>query len=480
LIRTNIYGRSAIEFLFWIGFFLPTLPIAMAWALLLDPRSGWINQIIAAVFAPAEPIFNIYSYLGITWVHLTATTVPVMIILLGPAFRMLDSTMEESARMCGASRLACLRRIVMPLMYPALIMAGIASFIRSLEAFEVELLLGTPANIRVYSTKIQELATWEPPRYAPSMALSVPFIVLLFGLSVLYQRFLKGRSFVTITGKSTASPLLDLGRWRLPLTIACVAFATISIVVPAVTLVLGSFMQIFGMARADGTLAFTTAHWRVVFNDTVFATSVWNTLKLGLGTAVLGILIYSALAYVLLRSRAPGRNILDILVWLPWAFPGILISLSLLWMYLGTPLLAPLYGSMLGLVFAMLFKEMPIGVNMMKTGLLQISAELEDAARMSGAGWWQIYWRLVLPLLMPAAVTVGTIAFIACVKDISTMILLSTPDTRPLSLLVLDYTTNGSFERGAVVGVISAALAVGAALIGRRIGSKLNSGLGRA
>jgi iron(III) transport system permease protein len=403
-----------------------------------------------------------------------------MVLLLGPAFRALDPSMEESARMCGASRPAILRRIVMPLMYPALMMAGIASFIRSLEAFEVELLLGMPAGIRVYSTKIQELATWEPPRYAPSMALSVPFIILLFALAILYQRFLRDKSFTTISGKTTMSQPLDLGVWRWPLSILCLSIASISIILPALTLIIGSFMEVFGMVRADGSVHFTLNHWRVVFNDSVFVSSLINTLKLASGTAIIAVLFYSTLAYTLVRTQTLGRDFLGLVVWLPWAFPGILISLSLLWMYLGTPLLVPLYGSMIGLMFAMLFKEMPIGVNMMKNGLLQISVELEDAARMCGASWPQIYFRLILPLLAPAAVTVFTISFIVCVKDISTMILLSTADTRPLSLLVLDYTSNGSFERGTVVGVISAALAIGAALIGRTISDRLSAGLGRS
>jgi iron(III) transport system permease protein len=480
LIRTNIYGRKWIEFLFWISFFLPTLPIAVAWTILLDPRSGWVNKLAAYAFNRIEPLFNVFSFGGITWVHITATTVPVMVLLLGPAFRALDPSMEESARMCGASRPAILRRIVMPLMYPALMMAAIASFIRSLEAFEVELLLGMPGGIRVYSTKIQELATWEPPRYAPSMALSVPFILMLFALAYLYQRFLRDKTFTTISGKSTMSQPLDLGSWRWPLSLLCMLIATISVILPALTLVVGSFMEVFGMVRADGSIHFTLNHWKIVFNDSVFVISLINTLKLASGTAIIAVLFYSILAYTLVRTKILGRDFLSLVVWMPWAFPGILISLSLLWMYLGTPLLVPLYGSMLGLMFAMLFKEMPIGVNLMKTGLLQISVELEDAARMCGASWVQIYFRLVLPLLAPAAVTVFTICFIVCVKDISTMILLSTADTRPLSLLVLDYTSNGSFERGTVVGVISAGLAIAAALIGRAISDRLSSGLGRS
>lgn len=472
LIRTNLRWRRNIEFLFWIAFFLPTLPMAMAWALLLDPRSGWVNLAAMKLFGLSEGPFNIYSYLGITWVHMTATTVPVMVILLGPAFRALDPAMEESARMSGATRLESLRLIVLPLVTPSLIVAAVAGLIRSLEAFEVELYLGVPAGIRVYSTKIQELAVWEPPRYAPSMAMSVPFVAFLFLLAILYQRFLSTRSFTTVSGKASASPPVDLGAWRWPATILCAAMAALAVLVPTATLLFGSFMEVFGVTHADGRFLFTPSHWQAVLRDSLFASSVVNTIEIGLGTSVLAVLIYSTIAYVILRSSLAGRKFLGVVIWLPWAFPGILLSLSLLWLFLGTPMLNLLYGSLASLILAMLFKEMPVGVNLMRSGLLQISVELEEAGKMSGAGWWQTYRMVLLPLLAPTAITVATLAFISCVKDISTMILLSTPDTRPLSLLVLDYSSNGSIENGAVVGVISAALAVGVALIGRRVGLK--------
>jgi iron(III) transport system permease protein len=389
LIRTNLRWRRNIEFLFWIAFFLPTLPMAMAWALLLDPRSGWVNLAAMRLFGLSEGPFNIYSYLGITWVHMTATTVPVMVILLGPAFRALDPAMEESARMSGATRLESLRLIVLPLVTPSLIVAAVAGLIRSLEAFEVELYLGVPAGIRVYSTKIQELAVWEPPRYAPSMAMSVPFVAFLFLLAILYQRFLSTRSFTTVSGKATASPPVDLGAWRWPATILCAAMAALAVLVPTATLLFGSFMEVFGVTHADGRFLFTLSHWQAVLRDSLFASSVVNTIEIGLGTSVLAVLIYSTIAYIILRSSLAGRKFLGVVIWLPWAFPGILLSLSLLWLFLGTPMLNLLYGSLASLILAMLFKEMPVGVNLMRSGLLQISVELEEAGKMSGAGWWQ-------------------------------------------------------------------------------------------
>jgi iron(III) transport system permease protein len=472
LIRTNVIGRKTIEFMFWIAFFLPTLPMAMAWVLLFEPGGGWVNLFLVRTFGLDQAPFKIYSYFGITWVHITASTVPVMIILLGPAFRGLNPSLEESARMSGASNAICFRRIVLPLVAPAVITAAIASMIRSLEAFEIELYLGVPAGIRVYSTKIHEYAIYDPPRYAPSMALSVPFVALLFLLALLYQRYLKKRqgSFATVTGKSSHVEPIELGRWRLPTSIFCMLCAGIVVVVPTVVLLLGSFMDLFGVTYPGGGFGLTFEHWEAVFEDNLFLDSVIHTVELGLGAAAIGVLVFSMIAYLIIRSNAAGRDILDIVVWLPWAIPGILLSLALLWMYLGTPVLVGLYGTIMGLILAMVFKEMPIGINLMKAGILQIGPELEEAARMAGANWWQIYWRLYFPLLAPTGMAVAMLVFISSVKDISTMVLLSTPETRPLSILLLDYMTNGLIESGAVVGVISTVLTVGVAFVGRAIG----------
>lgn len=472
LIRTNVRARRSIEFLLWTAFFMPTLPMAMAWALLLDPKSGWINRLLQPLLGLQYGPFNIYSYSGITWVHLVTTTVPAIVILLGPAFRGLNPVLEESARMSGASTVATFRRVVLPLLAPALTMAGIIALIRSLEGFEVELFLGVPAGIRVFSTKIQELVVFEPPRYAPAMALSVPFVILLIVLALWYQRVIRGRSYATLTGKMSAAPALDLGRGRWPATIFCGLFATVAVLLPTSALVLGSFMQIFGVASASGGFGFTLSHWSTVLHDPVFVSSFTSTLGLGISTAAAAVLCYSLIAYIILRTRARGRNLLDVAAWLPWSIPGILLSLSLLWIYLGFPILNVLYGSIAGLVVAMLITEMPGGVNLMKTGIGRIGLELEEAAQMSGAGWWELYRRVLLPLLSPTAVTVALFVFVGCVKNISTMILLATPTTRPLSLLVLDYATNGSIENGAVVGVISAAMAMTVAIVGRKLSAR--------
>jgi iron(III) transport system permease protein len=190
LIRVQVPGHAFIERALWFGFFLPVLPMTMGWILLLDSNYGLLNGLLQRLPFIDGPVFSIYSATGIIWVHLSLSTVPVMVILLAPALRQMDAAIEEAADMCGSHILTTLRRITVPLIAPAVLTAFIFAFIRSLEVFEVEQLLGTPVGIQVYATRIYDLVTWDPPLYPQAMALSALFLAILFGIALAYQHFL--------------------------------------------------------------------------------------------------------------------------------------------------------------------------------------------------------------------------------------------------------------------------------------------------
>src|SRR5215475_1784783 len=160
--RTDLPMKGLLEFFFWLSFFLPALPETMGWILLLDPKYGLLNQGLHAL-GVGHSLFNIYSFWGIVWAHMGGT-VAVKVMLLTPAFRNLDAALEESSRISGASGRHTFFHIIVPVMMPAILVTTILGLIRSLEAFEIELLLGTPIGLQVYSTKIHELVTWEPPQ----------------------------------------------------------------------------------------------------------------------------------------------------------------------------------------------------------------------------------------------------------------------------------------------------------------------------
>ncbi len=449
--RTDTPLKGFIEVTLWLGFFLPLLPMTMGWILLLDPYNGLVNRLLMRVFAFARPPFDIYSYWGIIWCHLAFST-SVRFLLMTPAFTAMDAALEDAARASGSNNLGVLMRITLPILAPAILASTALGFIRSLESLEIEMVLGIPARIYVVPTKIWDYIHWEPPLYDRATALCSIFLFFVFFLIWMHRIFLRGREFTTISGRSYMVRTFSLGRWRGATCAFSLLFILVMIVLPLATLITGTFMEFFG--NFDTEKVWTARHWTSVFSDPVFLRSLKNTLVLGFGAAMAGTLLYSVISYVIVRTRLRGRGVVDILSWLPWALPGVLISLALLWAVLGSgDYVKLIYGTVSLLVVAIIIKEMPLGTQIIKASVLQISTELEEASSAAGASWPVGFRRILLPLLKPTLIAVGIIVFISAARDIPTVIFLSTNQSRTLSLLMLDYIADANQEKAAVLGV---------------------------
>ncbi|MBI4522276.1 MAG: iron ABC transporter permease [Deltaproteobacteria bacterium] len=466
--RTDTPLKGFIEVLLWLGFFLPLLPMTMGWILLLDPHYGLLNRFFMKIFALSAPPFNVYSYWGIIWCHLAFST-SVRFMLMTPAFSAMDAALEEAGLVSGSNRAGVLMRVTIPVLGPAVLASTALGFIRSLESLEIELVLGIPAGIYVVPTKIWDFIHWDPPLYDRATALCSIFLIFIFLLIWLHRALLRGRDFTTVSGRSHLVETFSLGRWRWVTCTLCLSFVTVMIFLPLATLVMGTFMEVFGHFDLEKT--WTTRHWAGAFTDAVFLRSLKNTIVLGLGAAIAGTIVYVLIGYLIVRSRLPGRGIIDILSWLPWALPGVLISLALLWTVLGSgDYLKLMYGTLSLLILGIVIKEMPLGTQIIKAAVQQISPELEEASRAAGANWLDYFRRILLPLLRPTMVSVGIIVFISAARDIPTVIFLSTHDSRTLSLLMLDSIAEGNQERAVVLGVLVVFLIFALLFIGRLLG----------
>jgi iron(III) transport system permease protein len=471
--RTDTPLKGFIEVTLWLGFFLPLLPMTMGWILLLDPYYGLINKLLMKVFALSQPPFDIYSYWGIIWCHLAFST-SVRFLLMTPAFTAMDAALEDAARTSGSSNMGVLMRITVPILAPAILASTALGFIRSLESLEIEMVLGIPAGIYVVPTKIWDYIHWEPPLYDRATALCSIFLLFVFFLIWLHRIFLRGKEFTTVSGRSYMVRTFPLGRWRWATCAFCLLFIVVMIILPLATLIMGTFMEFFG--NFDTEKVWTVHHWTSVFADPVFLRSLKNTLLLGLAAGIGGTLLYALISYLIVRTRLAGRGIIDILSWLPWALPGVLISLALLWAVLGSgDYVKLIYGTVSVLVLAIIIKEMPLGTQIIKAGVLQISNELEEASSAAGATWLAGFRRILLPLLKPTMLAVGIIVFISAARDIPTVIFLATNQSRTLSLLMLDYMADANKEKAAVLGVFLVLLIFALLFIGRLLGFRRSS-----
>jgi iron(III) transport system permease protein len=470
LARTDLPLAGWLEFSFWLSYFIPSLPVALGWILLLDPTYGLVNTWLSALPFIKAPIFDVYSFWGIVWVHLSASTIAIKVMLLTPAFRNLDAALEEASHVAGAGSLKTLLKIATPIMMPTILVAFILGLIRSLEAFEIELILGRPIGLQVFSTKIYSFMTLEPPRFAPASALGSFFLIVL-GLLVFFQRvFLKEKSYTTVTGRGFNARLIRLGAWRYPAFVFVVVIALCTTVVPMASLFFATFMKLFGYFHIPEP--WTLDNWKHVLSDPILLRSLQNTLVLGVSAAGLGVVLSSLIAYIIVKTRFGARALLDFISWIPWSIPGILLGMALASSLLLIHRFVPIYGTMFALVLAMAIAGLPLIVQVIKAFLMQLADELEEASQVAGASWYTTFRRILLPLLLPCLIVVGLLEFIASARNISTVVLLATGKTRTMALLMLDYTAGAELEKATVVGAMIVLMVVAAAIIARVLGGK--------
>ena len=472
LARTDLPGRSWIEFGFWAAFFLPSFTVTLSWVLLLDPDYGLVNTLVAKLPFVGKGPFNIYSFWGIVWVHVITGSLTVKVILLTPAFRNMNASFEEASRVAGGSTLRTALRITVPVMAPVILSVLLLGTMVSLQTFEVEQVLGLPFRFFVFSTMIYDLLITRVPRYDAATALAVLVLAAMLPLVLGQQWLTRGRRYTTVTGQFQNQPH-RLGRWRAPASALVLALVLIVLGVPVVFALLGTFMRLFGFFNiAD---PWTLDNWKTVLGDEQFLGSLRNTLVLAVGTAAVTVVVHSLIAYIAVRTRYAGRRLLDFISWLPFTVPGIILGLALLWLFLGVNFLRPLYGTTALLIIAGVISGMPLGVQVIKSGLMQLGGELEEASRIAGASWWTTYRRIVLRLMAPTLMAVAMITFVGAARNISNFALLSTSANRPLSILQLVYVAQRKFEEAVVVACIIMLISLAGALFARLLGLRGSS-----
>ena len=470
LARTNILFANYFEFGFWISFFLPNLATTFGWMLMLDPSTGLINAWLRQLPFLSELNFDIYSFSGIIWVHLVSTGLSTKVMLMTPAFRRMDASMEEASRMSGASAFTTLWRITVPAMTPVIVVVFLLSVIRIFSSFEIELLLGVPWSFYVYSTKIVDLARQEPPLVNQAAALGSIILVFLAAFIPIQRKLITRRQFTTVTGQFKPKTI-DLGAWRYPATAFVALVIFVLDVVPLLSVLGGSFMTRFGFFNLPKT--WTLEYWKMALNDPRILQGLHNTLIVAVSAGLVGAVLFSLIGYVLVRTKLPGRAALDSICWLPSAIPGVLSGLGLLWMFLGTPFFRPFYGTLVLLMVAQMLGGITLSTQILKANLVQLGKELEESSRMSGAGFWRTYLRIVFPLMAQTMVMVGVIKFMFAAQHNSAIILLATSETRTLSLLALDQVAAGYREVASITIIMVTLLTLGLAIVARSFGLKV-------
>ena len=393
--RTDTPGRETLEVLITLPFYIPPILTAMAWGMLGTPKGGLINLAWTWLTGRAKPIVNVYSYGGVVW-HMMQYSTPFLFLLMVGAFKSMDPSLEEASRLSGATALTTFRRVTLGLMLPVTTSAFILSFIRGVESFESALVFGTPAGIEVITTEIYHLINHtDKPDYPQATALALGVMILMFGLVAWQWRLPREPGLLHRHGQG----LYAAGDAARPVA-------------------LGHVRRLHGLLRGHGDLArrpardriflfrffgfyrmnmLTLEHYRAVWENRLFWRALGNTLLLGFLGATVTMVLGALVAYVLVRTRFRIRRALEVLAWLPWMMPGMVLGIGLLWAYAPMPGPIQLYGTLWALLVAYVTLGTPLSVRTMSGAFSQLANDLEECSRIHGAAWWTTFlassWR---------------------------------------------------------------------------------------
>ena len=470
VVRTNTPFRGFLGAASLVPLFVPPLVAGVAWSILGSPKSGLLNTLMK--WMGLDWRIDLYSMAGLIVVF-GMYYAPYVYMFTASALRNMDPSLEEAAEVAGVGPVRTLFTVTFPLIAPAIISGMLLSFIVMLGIYGIPAVLGAPANISVLTTYIFKLTNWSPPLYSTAAAVAIILMVVTGALVLLQQGILAGRSFITVAGKAFRPRALDLGPWRWLTLALALLYLVVVVVLPMLALIVAAFRRFLFIPDAASLFDmrhYSLVHFESIFDNPLTMRSIWNTMEVGLVTAVLGGLLAFAIGYTVHRGSVPGRRAIDLVATLPVAIPGLVIGVAYLWAWIGLP--GGLYGTIWILALAFIARFIPDTMKALSTSFLQIHRELEEAAWVCGRGRLGTIRSIVLPLARPGTIAAMTLLFILAIRELGSSLFLYTSDTTVMAVLLLDYYEGGNTGKTAAFSLVQTALL--AVLIG--VASWLSSG----
>jgi iron(III) transport system permease protein len=449
--RTDAPMRQYVFLASVVSLGLPHVLYTSAWLLILG-KNGPINALLEAALGTGGPVIDIYGLSGMILIEGMIWS-PLAFLLLSPTFRASDGAFEEAAVMSGASVATTFRRVTVPLAAPGLLALTLLIVIRAFEAFDIPALVGSAGDVSVLTTEVYNSIRKElPSNYGQAGAFSMVLMAAVVMLLLMQQRLLRhAERFQTITGKGYKPRMIRLGAYRFVATGFLLLSFLILFVLPVGMVVLVS-LQPFYSGIDSGTLSrISLVNYQHVFQGNSFRSAIGNTLMLGVASATFVCGLTAGAAWLAARRR-PFSGILDQLATLPLIFPAIVLSVAFLQLFLSSPV--PLYGTLISLIIAATVQYLPYGMRFSYAGALQIHHDLEEAAVSAGATHFDVFRRIVFPLLLPTIVTSWLFVMLLSVRAVAMPILLAGPKSQVVAVALFDLWTNGQVTELAAFGVV--------------------------
>lgn len=467
--RTNAPLRRLFALTAIVPNIFPPVMLAVAWTLLLSPRTGILNLAAVGLLGLERSPLNIYSMWGMIFVE-GLITAPLAFLIISASLHSMDPALEESARVAGSNNLEVAWRITFPIIRPAILAAFTLNFVRAIESFDTPAIIALPARIEVFTTKIyRETLGAFPPNHnlAATYAVSLLAITMLF--VYLYRRLtIRSERYVTVTGRGYRPTIIDLGKWRYPASLLAAAILILIVLLPFLVLLYASAVTYVHVPGPKTLGLLTLEHYRSIFYDSRTYRALQNSVFLAVAGATLCMLLASVTSYITAKSKVAGRGAIEALTFIPWAFPGTALALGLLWTYVYLPL--PIYGTIWILMIGYITRFLPYGLRSMTSTIVQIHDELEDASKACGAGFAATFRRVLLPLMRPGFIAGWIILATIYLREFSTSVFLYSPGSEPVGPLLYNFYVDGNYGPMCALAMAVSVISMALIVIARRLG----------
>lgn len=446
--RTDMPFRGFVRIMAVLTFATPSFLGAIAWVILLGPRGGDFNLFLRTAFGLNESPFNIFSLGGIIFVF-SLYVYPYIFFAACTALDKMDPALEEAAGMLGANSARTTLTITLPLILPAVLAGGALAVFESVVNFGVPAIVGLPRHIETLTTRIFTLFQF-PPDYEMAAATGVPIVIIVVVLITVQRLVVGRRTFVTVTGISTPPSRIELGPLRYVFAGFSLLVIMASILVPFVTLLITALKRTFG--NPIGLDNLSLQHFASVLSSSVAQRAISNSVLLAAGAAVVCMIFAVVLAWLVERTKLPGRGAISFLVMACFSFPGIALAVALIYAFSSAPL--ALYGTLWILLLAYSIRGLPIVFNYARIGLRQVHVELSDAAEILGARWARAFWDITVPLIRGGIFAGGILVFVLMLREFGSSVLLTSGGSEVVAVIIYEFAEEGDNGRMASLALI--------------------------
>ena len=465
--RTDLPAQRVVRAAVMASFVTPPFLGAIAWEILAAPNSGLINQAHRAVFGLApfdDPLIDIYTMEGLVFA-VACYTFPYVFTLVANALDRVPSDLEDASAILGGGWWRTLRRVTLPMALPAMLAGTLIAILQALTMFGSPAILAMPAGFHVITTKIWSLFQY-PPRLELAAAAAWPLLIFTVILLWGQRRILGRRGFESAGGKSGEARIVKLGRWKWLAVMCVVAVLLLTIILPCVALLKAALTRKVSDPIALSSLTLHNFNF-VLFEFSATRLAMWNTFILGLATATICTGLALVVAYLANRNAIKGAWMLGTLATAPVAIPGIVLGVGLFLAYTQPGLM--LYGTLWILLVAFLTIELPAGYQQLSAAMRGVHVDLEEASRMLGATRLQTLARINVPLLRTSVIAAWCFVFIGTIRELSATILLTTAETKLVSVIIYDLHESGDLGAISVLGLLLLAVTFVVVFIANRL-----------